>query len=180
MDLLAHGIWAGIGVAWGRRRCAIPRRTALATVALAVVPDLLQGLPLLALVLQGTLDASALLRYATASPGQEPALSPLVALWTHHLHCIGHSAVIAAAVTLLAWWWLRRLWLPLLGWWSHVVIDVFTHSAAFYPSPVFYPFTYWGFDGLAWNTPWFLALNYAAIVAALVWLRVHRRESSAP
>jgi membrane-bound metal-dependent hydrolase YbcI (DUF457 family) len=82
-----------------------------------------------------------------------------------------HSAPIAAAATLLSWLALRRLWIPLLGWWSHIVIDVFTHSAAFYPVPVLYPFTYRGFDGLAWNTPWFLAVNYAAIavVAAGLW-----------
>ena len=48
----------------------------------------------------------------------------------------GHSAVIAGALTLAAWRW-RRAWLiPLAGWWSHIVIDVFTHSADFYPVPV--------------------------------------------
>lgn len=64
---------------------------------------------------------------------------------------------------------------PLLGWWSHIVIDVFTHSADFYPSPVFYPLTYWGFDGLAWNTPWFMVVNYLALAALAVvaWRRRH-------
>ena len=38
---------------------------------------------------------------------------------------------------------------PLLGWWSHIVIDVFTQSADFYPSSVLYPITQRGFDGLA-------------------------------
>jgi hypothetical protein len=86
-----------------------------------------------------------------------------------------HSALVAAAVTALLWVWLRRLWLPLLGWWSHIVIDVFTHSADFYPSPVFYPITYWGFDGIAWNQPWFMALNYAALLGVGVWLWRRRR-----
>jgi len=45
------------------------------------------------------------------------------------------------------------------------VIDVFTHSADYYPSPVLYPITQRGFDGLAWNTPWFLALNYFVLCA---------------
>jgi hypothetical protein len=33
--------------------------------------------------------------------------------------------------------------------------------------------TYWGFDGLAWNTPWFMVANYLSmsIVAVLVWRR---------
>jgi membrane-bound metal-dependent hydrolase YbcI (DUF457 family) len=63
-----------------------------------------------------------------------------------------HSAVGAVVVTLLVWRLRRALWIPLLGWWSHIVIDVFTHSADDYPSPVLYPFTQRGFDGIAWNT----------------------------
>jgi hypothetical protein len=84
-----------------------------------------------------------------------------------------HSALVAGVVTTVSWIWLKRFWIPLLGWWSHILIDVFTHSADFYPSPVFYPVTYWGFDGLAWNTPWFMVVNYLAmlIFAAIVWRR---------
>ncbi|MCW5661887.1 MAG: metal-dependent hydrolase [Burkholderiaceae bacterium] len=177
MDILAHGLWAGLGATFARRYRPVPARTAAAVVALAVLPDLAQLLPLLGLaVARG--DFHVLYAYATALPGGEPALPPAVALWSHHLHCVLHSAVMAAAVTALAWALMRTLWLPLLGWWSHIVIDVFTHSAEFYPSPVLYPFTYWGFDGLAWNTPWFMVLNYAAIAAALVWWLVVRRRGA--
>jgi hypothetical protein len=102
-------------------------------------------------------------------------LPPAVYFVSHHLHCIMHSAPIAAAVTLLLWAVMRRLWIPLLGWWLHIVIDVFTHSAAYYPAPVLYPFTERGFDGLAWNTPWALALNYAALGAVGVWLLRRRK-----
>jgi hypothetical protein len=68
-------------------------------------------------------------------------------------------------------------WLPLLGWWSHIVIDVFTHSADFYPSPVLYPFTYRGFDGVSWNRPDFQVMNYGALVAVTLWLLWRRRSS---
>jgi hypothetical protein len=94
---------------------------------------------------------------------------------SHHLHCVMHSALVAAAVTLLLWAVMRSLWLPLLGWWSHIVIDVFTHSADFYPSPVLYPITQRGFDGIAWNTPWFVVVNYAALAGVGVWLWMRRK-----
>ena len=96
----------------------------------------------------------------------------------HTIHCIAHSAVIAAGVTLLLWAWRRALWLPLLGWWSHIVIDVFTHSADYYASPVLYPFTERGFDGIAWITPWFMALNYLALATAGIALLVSARRRS--
>ena len=97
--------------------------------------------------------------------------------FSHHLHCILHSAVVAAAVTLALRVVLGRWWLPLLGWWSHIVIDVFTHSADFYPSPVLYPLTYQGFDGIAWNRPDFQWLNYSALVAVTLWLLWRWRRS---
>jgi hypothetical protein len=50
-------------------------------------------------------------------PGFEPDLPPTVAWLTHHLHCVMHSAVIAAGVaTVLVALAAPALWLPLLGW----------------------------------------------------------------
>jgi membrane-bound metal-dependent hydrolase YbcI (DUF457 family) len=83
---------------------------------------------------------------------------------------------VAGALTLAlrAGW--RRFWIPLFGWWSHIVIDVFTHSAAYYPAPVLYPFSQRGFDGLAWNTPWFLGLNYVVLGVVGLGLLLSRRR----
>ena len=85
-------------------------------------------------------------------------------------------AIVALVVTLAIGLATRRFWLPLAGWWSHIVIDVFTHSADFYPSPVLYPLTMRGFHGVAWNEPWFMALNYAALAACAIWLAMVRRR----
>lgn len=180
MDIVAHGLWVGIGlVAAGRRRGTAPRTVAL-TIGMAVLPDVAQLLPLFAAAAVDPARMSLLVAYATALPDSEPALPSLVALLTHHLHCIMHSAVVAGVVTGVVWLFCRTLWLPLLGWWSHIAIDVFTHSEDFYPVPVLYPFTQRGFDGLAWNTPWFLALNYVAIAAAVGWLVVTRTKGTKP
>jgi hypothetical protein len=180
MDILAHALWAGAGVALARRRWPISPRTAALTVTLAVLPDAPHMLPIVGWSVFGPGTAAAVEGYAGAIPGQEPALPPMVELLSHHLHCITHSAIIAALVTLLMWAWLRRPWVPLLGWWSHIAIDVFTHSVDYYPSPVLYPITRQGFDGVAWNTPWFLALNYAALAASYWWLwRTRQRHAMA-
>jgi hypothetical protein len=180
MDIVAHGLWAAAGVVVLRRTRPLPRSTALALVGLAVAPDLVQLLPLVGAALSGSAGWGVLWAYGKAAPGTDPVLSPLLALWTHHLHCTLHSAVVAAAVTALAWALTRRFWLPLAGWWSHIAIDVFTHSADFYPVPVLYPFTQRGFDGVAWNTPAFMTANYAALAAVAAWLILTRRGRSPP
>ena len=105
-----------------------------------------------------------------AVPGQEPWLPPWVQLGSHHLHCLMHSAPVAGLVTLIVWAVRRAFWIPLIGWWLHIVIDVFTHSADYYAVPVLYPITMRGFDGEAWNTPWFMALNYLGLAAVWLWL----------
>lgn len=182
MDILAHSLWAGVGVAVLGRRLAIPARTAAATIALAALPDVLQMLPVLGWWWFGAGTFAEVRGFAIAVPGHEPIVPAAVFFVSHHLHCMAHSAVVAGPVTWLVWRLRRSLWLPLLGWWSHIVIDVFTHSADYYASPVLYPFTQSGFDGIAWNTPWFMALNYAALgavgMALLVsaWLR-HKASS---
>ena len=176
MDTLAHGLWVGAAlVAIGRRRPIRPR-TAAATIVLALLPDVLQLLPILGWWVLGEGSASTLWGYAVAVPGSEPALPPAVEFWSHHLHCVAHSAIVAAALTLAIWARWRTLWMPLLGWWSHIVIDVFTHSADYYASPVLYPLTERGFDGLAWNTPWFMLLNYLLLAATGLALWLGRRR----
>ena len=176
MDIFAHSLWAGAGMSLLRRRRPIATRTLALTMALAALPDVFHLLPIFGWWLVGDGSVAVVQAYAIAVPGQEPPLPPLVGLWSHHLHCIAHSAVVAGAVTLLLWAVLRSLWLPLLGWWLHILIDVPTHSADYYAVPVLYPFTERGFDGLAWNTPWFMALNYAALSATGLWL-LWRRKS---
>ncbi len=48
MDILAHGLWAGVGVALLHRRLPVSPRVAAATVTLAALPDVFQMLPVLA------------------------------------------------------------------------------------------------------------------------------------
>ena len=176
MDIVAHTLWAAAGAAVLHRRRRLPRATVVATLVLAALPDVLHLLPIAGWWLFGEGSFAAVSGYAVAIPGQEPGLPPLVQLWSHHLHCVMHSAPIAAVLTVAVWLVRRGFWIPLLGWLSHIVIDVFTHSADYYAVPVLYPFTQRGFDGWAWNTPAALALNNTAIAVALAWLAWRRRR----
>ena len=175
MDIVAHGLWAGIATAAVGLRVQLPRRTVPLAVGLAMLPDVLQILPIAAYSTFSSGSFADLTEYANATPGNEPEMPPALSLLVHHLHCVMHSAIVAAIVTAVAMWWQRGLWFPLLGWWSHIVIDVFTHSADYYPSPVFYPVTQRGFDMVAWNTPAFMAVNYFALAVAAWW--IYRRRN---
>ena len=79
MDILAHGLWVGLGAAAWHRRRPLDRRTVGLAVGLAVLPDLAQLAPLVALTLSSSEGWRVLLAYANALPGYEPPLSPLLA-----------------------------------------------------------------------------------------------------
>ena len=176
MDIVAHTLWVAAGVTVLHRRRALARSAVVAALVLAALPDVLHLLPIAGWWVFADGSFAALRGYAVAVPGQEPGLPPLVQLWSHNLHCVMHSAPIAAVITGGVWLVRRAFLIPLLGWWSHIVIDVFTHSADYYTVPVLYPFTERGFDGIAWVTPWFMALNYVALAAVGLWLVLSRRE----
>ncbi len=172
MDILAHALWASVGISLAHRRWPINPTVAAITVALSVLPDVPHLLPIFAWSALGDGTFSALSDYSIAVPGQEPTMPSVVTFLSHHLHCMTHSAIVAGAITAWVWAMRRTFWVPLLGWWSHILIDVFTHSIDYYPSPVFYPITQRGFDGVAWNRPWFMVLNYAALVCAGIFLMI--------
>jgi hypothetical protein len=167
MDIAAHALWAGAGALLLQRRCGLAPRVVVATVVLATLADVVHLLPVLAWVVLGEGTVHALRDYVLATPGHEPPMPGGVLLVAHHLHCALHSAVVAGAVTLAGWLAARRVWFPLWGWWSHILIDVPTHAAEYYAVPVLYPFSDRGFDGVAWNTTGFMVLNYALLAA--VW-----------
>ena len=176
MDILAHALWAGVGVAAMARRWPTSLGQARTAVALAALPDIGHLIPIAVWALLSGGSWQALRGYAFATPGAEPWLPAAVQAWSHTLHCMMHSAVIASVVTMLAWIRWRWLLTPLTGWWSHIVFDVFTHSNDYYPSPVLYPITERGLDGIAWPTPWFMALNYAMLGLAGLWLWCSSRK----
>ena len=178
MDILAHALWAGAGAGLARRHGRVPKNAIVTIVVLAVLPDLLQYVPGIIGILAGATTPGALLAYARAAPDEPTLLPPAIALFTHHLHCLMHSIVVAAGVTVVAWLLFRQRAVVLAGWWSHILIDVFSHSAEYYAVPVFYPFTYRGFDGLAWNTPVFFAVNYTLLALVFLWLWLSRQRST--
>ena len=82
-------------------RWPVKPRTLALPMGLAALPDMFHLLPILAWWLVGDGTFATVRAYAIAVPGSEPGLPPIMRLLSHHLHCVAHSAIVAAAVTLL-------------------------------------------------------------------------------
>ena len=96
-----------------------------------------------------------------------PALSTLPK-WLFTAYTLTHSLVLFAAVFLLVFLITKSWYWPLAAWAIHILIDIPTHSAKFFPTPFLWPISNYNFNGISWGTPWFMVINYVSLAIVFV------------
>jgi membrane-bound metal-dependent hydrolase YbcI (DUF457 family) len=66
---------------------------------------------------------------------------------------ITHSLVIFAVVFGLVWLIRKKVPWVILGWPLHILMDLFTHSTKFFPTPIFWPISNFHINGIPWSEP---------------------------
>jgi fumarate reductase subunit D len=85
-----------------------------------------------------------------------------------YLYQFSHSLVIFFLVFILVWVLYKRPRYELLGWALHILIDIPSHSAEFYPTPFLFPISDYKFlYGISWGNTYYMLINYTALL--LVW-----------
>ncbi|HKJ71747.1 MAG TPA: hypothetical protein VKA55_08365 [Gammaproteobacteria bacterium] len=159
MDTLSHTLWGG-GLFGFRGR----PRTALLFGAL---PDLAAFGPWLAYrLLSGRLE-----------PGK-PDLADIPA-WVFHAYDVSHSLLVAGLATGLALRLRPALGFAMLAWPFHVLVDIPTHTRAFFPTPFLWPVSDVTVPGVSWATAWVWLPNLAGLVLLWAW-RLGRRAETGP
>lgn len=163
MDTLSHGLWGGI--AFGRRN----KRFFWLSFLVGVMPDLLSfGLYTLG-TWTGFFD------HPDWRSGQHPDPSA-IPLFVHALYDYTHSLVIFGVVFGLVAWRRRAPWWPLSAWGLHILVDIPTHSSAFFPTPFLFPLSDYTFDGISWGHPFIFFPNVALLVGLYGWWFFARRQ----
>ena len=103
-----------------------------------------------------------------------PANTLPIFRFTRLLYGLSHSAVIFILVFALVWLMQKKPVWELGAWLLHIFIDVPTHTYRFYSTPFLWPISEWKFDGFSWGTPWFMVVNYSAII--IVYFLLRRRK----
>ena len=180
MDTFAHGLWAGAMARGLNKRKGARRVNVWAMTFWGVLPDLFAfTIPFVWLIV-GVLSGN--LELGEFGRNQPPIAEPLGAntAWVFHLSSVlynlGHSLVIFLLVFFAVWLFLRRPVWELGGWLIHILIDIPTHTYAFFPTPIFWPIFDWKFSGFLWATPWFLILNYSSLL--FVYALLARRRAN--
>ena len=82
-----------------------------------------------------------------------------IPFWVYRLYDISHSLITASIFIAVGYVINKDFAWVMLGWPVHIIIDFFTHSIDFFPTPIFWPVSDFRFDGIPWANPYILAAN---------------------
>ena len=166
LDVVAHALWSTAGGIAARRK--LDPRIHLGWLAVwSVLPDLV------VFAIPAAVRIWRLLTGASKSllpDGTGPRFD-----WAFGIYNASHSALVFAACFVAVWAVMRRPVLEMLGWALHIVIDIFTHTGRF-AIRFLWPLSSVRFGGIRWEEPWFLAVNYVALAAVFLVLRLRGRR----
>ncbi len=201
MDILSHGLWAAVGAKAANRKRSpcLAGRQALEPMAIGsrsnnkwlnpywtffwgMFPDLfaftIPVLMLIGTILTGHMSLGDWPKPEHGEPPSNQAWQGLTLAST--LYQYSHSLVIFVLVMAVIYGVTkyRRVRFPLemFGWFLHILMDIPTHTYAFFPTPVFWPISQWRFNGYSWAHPWLLAVDYGLLV--LFFLILRKKKSS--
>ncbi len=161
MDILSHGLWGGI--IWGRKN----KKSFWKSFFFGIGPDFLSfGVFFIMRIIQTVSNGSLNLR-----PGA-PAIAE-IPQYVHTLYNITHSFLIFALAFAIVWFFVKKPIWEMLAWPFHIFLDLFTHSAEFFPTPYIWPLRYTPIDGIPWSTPiiFFTNVFFLVVIYAVYWYR---------
>jgi len=155
MDIVSHGLWGAL--AFGRSS----RPSFRLAFVIGLAPDLLSfGI----LWTAATLGLSPKPDFSHGTPPEST-----IPDYVHALYNVTHSLLVFLAIFLVVWLLRKQPLWELGAWGLHVLVDIPTHSYAFFPTPVFWPLSNWKFDGWQWMTPEILIPNWVLLSLLYAW-----------
>lgn len=160
MDTLSHGLWGG--VAFGRKN----KKSFWLAFSIGIAPDIFSF---------GVLFLSFLFSRETnfRSGPPDPSLIPV---YIDQLYNFTHSLVIFALVFFICWIIFQRPIMEILAWGIHIILDMFTHSFDFFPTPFLWPVSDFKINGNSWSEPWIFIPNVISLLIFYYWFFISKRK----
>ena len=153
MDTISHALW-GKGLFGYRKYKWLP-------LFFGAIPDLASfGIYFLFNIIINT---------STMKLGK-PELSEIPS-WVFSLYNISHSLIIAMMFILIVYLFKRDFYFPMLAWPFHIILDFFTHSIEYFPTPIFWPISDYRFDGIPWSNSYIMISNIICIFLVFIYRR---------
>lgn len=94
------------------------------------------------------------------------------------LYNITHSLIIFGAIFLIVWMILKKPFLPLFAWGIHIILDIFTHSFEFFPTPFLWPISNFKIDAWIWGSYWIFIPNVILLIILYSWFFINKRRKN--
>jgi hypothetical protein len=163
MDIISHGLWGG--VAFGRKS----RRNFFIAFFIGMMPDLF------------AFSGPFISRFLGFSQGPQysngrPDFAS-IPNYVFQLYDISHSLIVFALVFGAVWIWRKKPQWLLGAWVLHILVDIPSHSAEFFPTPLFWPLSDFRVDGINWGNPIIYIPNLTLLTVAYVsWYVADRKK----
>lgn len=142
MDFISHGLYGG--VAFGRKN----RKMFWWAFFFGMMPDVLVFGPFFVQRI-----ISAISNHTSFIPVSRPEAMHIPS-YVYEGYNITHSIVVFLFVFSIVWFLMRKPPLLILGWPLHILMDLFTHTPEFFPTPIFWPLSNVHFThGISWANP---------------------------
>lgn len=159
MDIVSHGLYGG--VAFGR----MSKRDYITAFLFGIAPDLSAF---------GTFFVMSLV--STGALGR-PNLATIPS-YVFGIYDFSHSLVVYSAFFALVWFLGYRHFAKLtLAWPLHILVDIPTHDATFFPTPFLWPISDFHVDGTSWGQPMIFIPNVLLLLGLYGYWYVRRKTS---
>ena len=98
----------------------------------------------------------------------KPALNE-IPNWVFSLYDFSHSLIIALIFILIIFKINKAFCFPMLAWPFHIILDFFTHSIQYFPTPIFWPISNYRFNGIPWSNPYVMGINIVCIFLIFIY-----------
>lgn len=152
MDTLSHGLWAVLLV-----KGIFKKAQLWLAFLFGILPDIIPfGIPFIQRIFAGG---------GEFGRGGPPSFVPE---YIHTLYGVTHSLVIVALIFLLIYLIRKKVYIWMLGWPLHILVDIPTHSKEFFPTPIFYPVSNFVIGGINWSNPYIFFPNWILLFTFMI------------
>ncbi len=163
MDIISHGLYGGVLV--GRKS----KKSYWTAFFFGIAPDLFSF---------GIFSAVVWLGYASGPDwGVGPVDPALIPQYVHSAYNVTHSLVVFLFAFALVWLLRGKPMWEMLGWLFHILLDIFTHSLSFFPTPFLWPLFDYRFPGTSWSHPAIFIPNVLILLSLYGYWGYKRRNS---
>jgi len=171
MDILAHALWThaihrGVSKVKGYK---LSSKAIWIVIFFGLAPDLFSF---------GPFFIKEIAYHGLKIFGGGPPDPSTIPSYIYNSYNYTHSLILFLAVFAVVWTLKGRPFWLMYGWGLHVLIDIFSHSTSFFPTPFLFPLSDLRIDGWSWGDPTFMAINYSLLVLTYIGLYIYSKKKN--